>query len=100
MSTEIVVALITGGLGLIAAVLAAAIPRLHRQTKALEVVREQVQNTHTTNMRDDLDLIRDEMRNGFTQLREAVRNVHIDLAWERRERIDLAERLTGTRPLG
>lgn len=100
MPTEIYVAIITGVLGVIGLVLAAVIPRLHRQGRALEVVREQVQNSHKTNLRDDLDVIRDEMRAGFAKLGDVINGVAIDLAWERRERIDLAERLTGKRPLG
>jgi len=100
VNNEILVALITGGLGLVAAISAATIPRIHRQGRALEVVKEQVVNSHRTNLRDDLDVIRDEMREGFRALADAISNVNTDLAWERRERMDLAERLTGKRPAG
>lgn len=39
-------------------------------------VREQVQNTHTTNLRADMDDLGREMREGFASLREDVGGLH------------------------
>lgn len=78
MSVEIQVALISTGLPLLAAGAAFMIKHLIGVTKALGAVREQVQNTHGTNLRDDLDFIRD-----------VVLDVRADIAWVRRDHLDL-----------
>jgi hypothetical protein len=65
----------------------------------IEAVREQVQNSHKTNLRDDIDSLRDEMRQGFRLVHEAVHDVRVGLTWEARERQDLEQKLTGHRPL-
>lgn len=49
-----------------------------RQSGAIEEVREQVANTHTTNLREDLDLIHADVRGIRTDvrdLRDEVRDV-------------------------
>jgi len=43
------------------------IDKVHTKT---EVVRDQVQNSHGTNLRDDLDRIRAEQREGFRSIEE------------------------------
>ena len=43
------------------------ISRVHTKT---EIVRNQVQNSHTENLRDAVDVIRDEMRDGFKGIAE------------------------------
>lgn len=86
MSPEVQVALVSGVFLLLAALVSAVVPHLRRQSKDLAEVKHQVKNSHGTNLRDDLDLIRDEMRRGFHWL-------HEEIALERRERVDLAERL-------
>ena len=56
MSPEIVVALI----GLVATVLAVVIPLMWRaHGRKLSDIKYQVENNHGTNLRDDLDFIRD-----------------------------------------
>lgn len=62
-------------------------------------ISEQVHNAHNTNLRDDLDIIRNEVRSGIVTITEQVHDLRVDLAWERRERQDLARRLTGEEPI-
>lgn len=69
---------------------------LQRQHKTLGVVREQVQNSHSTNLRDDVDRVLD----GVSQLAEMSRahgyelgHLRRDLQQERVERQHLSERL-------
>lgn len=59
------------------------IPKMHRNTESLHEVREQVSNSHGSNLRDDLDFIRD-----------VVLDVKTDLGWLRREQLDQARRIT------
>lgn len=83
MSEAIAVALVTGVFGL----LAVLVPHLLRQNKKLNAVHEQVTNSHQSNLRDDIDGIRNEMRHGFGQLHFRLNLLQNDLAWERQERI-------------
>lgn len=70
---------------------------MRRQNKALKevradtaVAREQTANSHTTNLRDDIDRV----LHGIDKLAARVDALGVDLAWERRERMDVASRLT------
>lgn len=58
------------------------IPKLHRDRTVIDQVREQVANSHGTNLRDDLDFIRD-----------VVLDVRADVAWVRRDHLDLIKRV-------
>ena len=58
------------------------IPKLHKNTASLHEVKEQVRNSHGTNLRDDLDFIRD-----------VVLDVRADVAWVRRDHLDLTKRV-------
>ena len=76
---EIAVAAIGSG-GLIAA---AALPLMWRSHgRQLGEIKEQVANSHGTNLRDDLDFIRD-----------LVLDVKTDVAWVRRDHVDLTHRV-------
>lgn len=99
MSDGVLIAFITSGCALVGVLVTVIAPRVIRQGRALDEVRDQVSNSHGTNLRDDLDLIRDEMRAGFHLLTDRLSDVATDLAWERRERMDLAERTEGKRPI-
>lgn len=61
----VLVALITGGFGY----LAVAQERTRRHAKA---AREQVSNTHETNLRDDLDEFKADVDHRFTRLEDAL----------------------------
>lgn len=86
-------ALITGVFGLLVAVISIVLPRLLRQGRDIAEVKYQVKNSHGTNLRDDLDALFIEVRTGFGLMHDRLNTLHTDVAWERRERIDLAERL-------
>jgi hypothetical protein len=95
-------AIVTGVFGLLALVVGELLRRNH---KALGEVREhamaardQVQNTHKTNLRDDMDRMHEDVR----QVLEVVRShgyelghLRRDLQQERVERSALSERLDG-----
>jgi hypothetical protein len=52
-------------------------------------VREQVQNSHGTNLRDDVDRV----LNGIDRLADQMATVQLDVSWIRREQLDQADRL-------
>lgn len=54
---------------------------------------QQVSNSHGTNLRDDLDSIRDEMRDGFTEVKHDIGGLREENRQERRERSLIAERV-------
>lgn len=83
MTTEVLVAII-GVMGTIGAV---ALPLLLRQNRKLDAVHEQVSNSHESNLRDDIDAIRQEVARGFGQMHHRLNLLQSDLAWERQERI-------------
>ncbi|AMS01735.1 minor tail protein [Mycobacterium phage Brocalys] len=51
-------------------------------------IHEQTVNTHDTNMRDDLDEIRDLVRDGFKQVQRDIGGLREELRTERLERIE------------
>jgi uncharacterized membrane protein len=86
---QVVSSFIVAGFALVGVLAGLIVPRLHRNTRelkaqagTLESVREQVQNSHGTNLRDDLDFIR-----------EVLLETRTDVAWIRREQLDQARRL-------
>jgi len=101
LDTDGGVALISGVLALIGIIVGEV---LRRQGNALKevrehaaAVREQTQNSHTTNLRDDIDAVKDgvsALLMGQQLHADAITNLRTDLAWERRERMDLASRVS------
>jgi hypothetical protein len=78
--TEVLVALI----GLVGTLLAVALPLMWKaHGRRLDAITQQVENDHGSNLRDDLDFIRD-----------VVLDVRTDLSWLRRDHIDLTRRVT------
>lgn len=55
---------------------------LARARKDMAVVKEQIANSHGTNLRDDLDFIRD-----------LILDVKQDVGWVRRDHVDLVHRV-------
>lgn len=82
MSDGVVVALITVGLPMVGGSAAWLVKHLLTVRKVLGLVNEQVTNSHGSNLRDDLDLIRD-----------LVLDVKADTAWVRRDHLDLVTRV-------
>lgn len=84
------VAFITSGFALVGTLAALIVPRQRRQGRQLELVREQVQNSHGTNLRDDIDALAHRM----DMLLEGMSTLRLDVTWLRREQVDVESRLT------
>ena len=78
--TEVLVAVI----GLAGTLGAVGLPLMWKaHGRRLDAITQQVENDHGSNLRDDLDFIRD-----------VVLDVRTDLSWLRRDHIDLTRRVT------
>lgn len=82
MNEGVVVALITVGLPMLGGSVAWFVKHLLNVREVLSLVNEQVTNTHETNLREDLDFIRD-----------VVLDLRTDLSWVRRDHLDLIKRV-------
>ncbi|ALF00897.1 minor tail protein [Mycobacterium phage Serenity] len=56
--------------------------------KELGVIKEQVANSHSTNLRDDIDEINRIIREGFAETRRDISGIREDIRVERLERIE------------
>lgn len=86
MDPLVLSALIAAGASIIVAVIGfitVILPKMLKHGEDLSEVKEQVRNSHPTNLRDDLDFIRD-----------VLLETRTDVAWIRREQLDQARRLT------
>jgi hypothetical protein len=91
-SPEVLSAAVTGVFLVVVTVLTVLLPRLlARQGRDLRAVRDQVQNSHGTNLRDDIDALRYEMRYGFGLVHERLHKLEND---GRQERGRVAQRET------
>lgn len=70
--TEVLVSLVSGVFLVLATVITVALPRLLAQGRDIAEVKDQVQNSHKTNLRDDLDALRIELRHGFGEVHERL----------------------------
>ncbi|MEU3709016.1 DUF2746 domain-containing protein [Streptomyces catenulae] len=110
MEPDVQVALVSAGGAVTVALVGVLVELVRRQGRALGEVREhteearhQVANTHTTNLRDDVDRVLDGMEQLLAgQLRhdealgrhgDEINGVRTDIAHERSERLAVAERL-------
>lgn len=96
---QVLAAWIIGGLTLLTAILGIVLPKLLSQGRAIGRIHDQVTNSHETNLREDIDDLRALMIHGFQTMGDQMSDIRLDVAWERRERMDLAERMTGRRPV-
>ncbi|ACE79958.1 hypothetical protein Pukovnik_32 [Mycobacterium phage Pukovnik] len=72
-----------------AGVIAPVLLSNHRkQSKTLGTIREQVQNSHGTNLRDDIDEIHRMVREGLHDIRRDIGGLREELRTERIERIE------------
>lgn len=60
----------------------------------LKAVHEQVQNSHSTNLREDIDEIRDLVKGGFSKVDRRLDGLQEELRTERLERIAGDNRLS------
>lgn len=103
MEPGVQVALVTAGGAVAVAVIGVLAEFMRRQSATLTEVRDQVSNTHDTNLRDDLDAVMhriDRVIDGQERHDEALgrhgrelSNLRDEIAHERRERLSVEERL-------
>ncbi|MET9861952.1 DUF2746 domain-containing protein [Streptomyces smyrnaeus] len=97
------VALITAGGTVVVGLIGIVAEFMRRQSNALTEVREntaeardQVSNTHTTNLRDDMDRMHEDVREVLSVLSQhgtEIREIRSEIRQERRERLSVSERL-------
>jgi hypothetical protein len=103
MEPSVQVALVTTGGTVCVAVVGVLIEMMRRQANAMVEVRENVQvardhvaNTHSTNLRDDLDAVMfriDRVIDGQERHNRDLTALREEIGHERRERLSVAERL-------
>ncbi|NUK41797.1 DUF2746 domain-containing protein [Streptomyces lunaelactis] len=103
LDPNVQVALVSAGGVITAAFMGVVIELVRRQGTALAEVREhaqeareQVSNTHTTNLRDDLDRVisgLDRVLEGQAEHSRDIRELRAELSHERIERLAVSERL-------
>lgn len=89
MSPEISVAAITASCAFIGAIVVALIQRNATIADDIRATKEQVQNSHETNLRDDLDAMHETIR----VVLRSVEGLHEEIRTERTERIAVSNRL-------
>jgi hypothetical protein len=85
----VIIALITAGFAAIAAIGVALINKHDLMAKDIKTTKEQVQNSHSTNLRDDLDGLHADVR----LVLRAIEGLRDEVHDERRERIKADEAL-------
>ncbi|MEU5902152.1 DUF2746 domain-containing protein [Streptomyces venezuelae] len=96
MTTSTSAALISAAGTVAVALIGALVELLRRQHRVMGEVRDQVSNTHTTNLRDDVDRVitgLGQVLEGQAQHSREMAGIRDDLAHERAERLAVAERL-------
>ncbi|WMI33348.1 hypothetical protein SEA_PROVOLONE_27 [Streptomyces phage Provolone] len=105
MSTEptVQVALVTTGGTILVTLIGVVVEMLRRNHKALSevqenvtIARDQVANSHSTNLRDDMDRLHDDVREVLDVLRQhgsEIGGLRADLRQERAERMEVSRRL-------
>lgn len=84
-----VIALAVLGAFSLAGIVAPVLLSSHRkQTKQLGHIKEQVTNSHSTNLRDDIDELGRMVRDGFLETRRDIGGLREELRTERVERIE------------
>lgn len=94
MEPIVQVAYISGGFGLLT--LAVSELRAWRQNRHLAQIKHQVQNSHETNLRDDVDRVLtgvETLVEGQRRHTKEIAELRDDLRVERTERIDVERRL-------
>jgi hypothetical protein len=103
MEPTVQVALVSTGGTILVTLIGVCVEFMRRQHKALTEVRDntqeardQVANSHSTNLRDDMDRLHDDVREVLDVLRQhgsEIGGLRADLRQERVERLAVSERL-------
>lgn len=100
LNSGVGVALVTGLLSIIGIAVAEILRRQHKAIGAVkansDIVLEQTQNSHRTNLRDDLDAVHRDVRQVLDVLRQhgvEIGGLRRDLSHERDERLDVSRRV-------
>ncbi|WP_460086947.1 DUF2746 domain-containing protein [Streptomyces variabilis] len=96
MDPSVQVALVSAGGAVTAAFVGVLVELVRRQGRVMGEVREHVANTHTTNLRDDLDQVvhgMGRLLEGQERHGEELASLRREIAHERTERLAVAERL-------
>jgi L-asparaginase/Glu-tRNA(Gln) amidotransferase subunit D len=103
MEPTVQVALVSTGGTILVTLIGVVVEMLRRNRKALtevqenvQVARDQVANSHSTNLRDDMDSLHDDVREVLDVLRQhgkEIGGLREDLRQERVERLAVADRL-------
>lgn len=103
MEPTVQVALVTTGGTILVTLIGVVVEMLRRNHKALtevqenaQIARDQVANSHSTNLRDDMDRLHDDVREVLDVLRQhgsEIGGLRADLRQERVERLAVSERL-------
>ncbi|MFF3006361.1 DUF2746 domain-containing protein [Kitasatospora sp. NPDC057940] len=90
------VALVSAGGAITAALAGVLVELVRRQSSTVAEVREQVANSHSTNLRDDLDHVIDRLGlvlDGQQHHSAELADLRREIAHERTERLAVADRL-------
>lgn len=96
LATEVQVALIGAVVSVIGILVEVIRRKVNEAASHASEAKEQVKNSHTTNLRDDLDKMHEDIKNVLELSRanaDAVRDLGKDMRVEREERMALSHRL-------
>ncbi|QMP84472.1 protein of unknown function DUF2746 [Streptomyces phage Endor1] len=103
MEPTVQVALVSTGGTILVTLIGVVVEMLRRNHKALtevqenaQIARDQVANSHSTNLRDDMDRLHDDVREVLDVLRQhgkEIGGLREDLRQERVERLAVSDRL-------
>jgi hypothetical protein len=91
--SDTVQAALVSGVFLVLVAIVSLVPQLVRQHRDVREIRDQVSNSHKTNMRDDIDLLHRSVTWGFQAVHHRLDNVQSDIDVEKEARLQLAREL-------
>lgn len=84
---DAVVLIVLGALAMLTAVIPAYIAT-HKQSSNIDDIKEQVVNSHNTNLRDDIDKVYNAVRKNNLEIHESILELRKELRAERQDRIE------------
>lgn len=91
--SDTVQAALVSGIFLVLVAIVSLVPQLVRQHKDVREIKDQVSNSHNTNMRDDIDLLHRSVTWGFQAVHHRLDSVQSDIDDEKQARLQLAREL-------